>query len=113
MFDGPRTVGTKFDSIGWLKQTVIPGGQQQIIYNNLNFILDSSTTDQIYIPGAKYFLEYLFHPPCKNVIFVLERSYITPAVRRSMLDVPAPGSFRNISHLVWGQEGSDHVNHVV
>ena len=26
-----------------------------------------------------------------------------------MLDMPVPGSFRNIGHKISGQEGSDHV----
>ena len=32
-------------------------------------------------------------PPCEEVIFVLERSYITTAMRKSMLDLPVPGNF--------------------
>ena len=37
-------------------------------------------------PGDKYFC-------LKKVIFAFERSYITSAIRKSMLDVPVPGSF--------------------
>ena len=32
-------------------------------------------------------------PPCEKVIFAFERNYITSAMRKSMSDVPAPGSF--------------------
>ena len=46
-------------------------------------------------------------PPCENVIFAFERSYITSATRKSMLDVPVPGSFWNIGHRLWDLEGSD------
>ena len=27
-----------------------------------------------------------------------------------MLDMPVPGSFWNIGHQIWGQEGSDHAS---
>ena len=37
-------------------------------------------------------------PPCEKVIFAFERSYITSAMRKLMLDVPVPGSFWNIGH---------------
>ena len=39
------------------------------------------------------FFEDLLHPTCEKVIFAFERSYITSAVRKSILDVPVPGSF--------------------
>ena len=39
-------------------------------------------------------------PPCEKVIFTFKRSYITytSEVRKSVLDMPVPGSFRNIDH---------------
>ena len=41
-------------------------------------------------------------PSCENVISAFERSLITPAVRKLMLNMPVPGRL--------GQKGSDHVN---
>ena len=37
-------------------------------------------------PGAKYFFEDLLHSLGEKAIFAFERSYITPAIRKSMLD---------------------------
>ena len=44
-------------------------------------------------PGAKYFLWKICCICCEDINFALERGYITSAMRKSMLDVPAPGSF--------------------
>ena len=44
-----------------------------------------------------------------KLFFAFEISYMTYAVRRSVLDMPVPGSFRNVGHEISGQEGSDHV----
>ena len=41
-------------------------------------------------------------PSCEKVISAFERSIITPAVRKLMLDMPVPARL--------GQKGSDHVN---
>ena len=45
---------------------------------------------------AKYFFCRSVAPPCKKVIFAFERNYI--AVRKSVLDMPVPGSFWNIRY---------------
>ena len=39
------------------------------------------------------FFEDLVAHSCEKVIFAFERSYITSVMRKSMLDVPIPGSF--------------------
>ena len=44
-------------------------------------------------PGAKYFFKRSVAPLCEKIIFASERSYITFAMRKSMLDMPVPGSF--------------------
>ena len=35
---------------------------------------------------------------CEKVIFVFERTYITSAFRKSILDMPVSDGFRNIGH---------------
>ena len=52
--------------------------------------------------GTKYFFGRSVAPSCEKVISAFERSLITPAVRKSMLDMPVPGRL--------GENGSDHVN---
>ena len=44
--------------------------------------------------GAKYFFGKSVAPLCEKIIFALDRSYITFSMRKSILDVPVPGSFR-------------------
>ena len=44
------------------------------------------------------FLKDSVAPLCEKVIFALERSYITSVVRKSLLAMPLPGSFRNMGH---------------
>ena len=44
--------------------------------------------------GAKYvFILKSVALPYEKVIFAFERSYLTSAMRKSMLDLPVPGSF--------------------
>ena len=43
--------------------------------------------------GAKYFFFKICCTLCEKVIFAFERSYTTCAMRKSMLNVPVPGSF--------------------
>ena len=43
--------------------------------------------------GAKYFFSRSVAPPCEKAIFAFERSCITSAMRKSMLNVPVPDSF--------------------
>ena len=52
--------------------------------------------------GTKYNFGRSVAPSCEKVISAFERSLITPAVRKLMLDMPVPGRP--------GQKGSDHVN---
>ena len=52
----------------------------------------SSILIQRVIPGVKYIF---FEDLLPKVIFALERSCITSAVRKSMLDMPVPGASRN------------------
>ena len=40
--------------------------------------------------GVKYFLLRSVAPPCEKVAFAFERSYITSAVRKSVLEMPSP-----------------------
>ena len=37
--------------------------------------------------------------PCENVIIVPDSNYITPAIRKFMLDMPNSGGFQNIGLL--------------
>ena len=53
---------------------------------------------KLFNPGAKYFFfEDLLHPLVKKLL-AFERSYIISAFRKLMLDMPVPGSFRNMGH---------------
>ena len=48
-------------------------------------------------PNSKNSLDLIFvAPPCQKVIFVSDKSYITSAIRKFILDMPVPGSFQNI-----------------
>ena len=42
--------------------------------------------------------EDLLHPLVRKLFLHLKRSYITSEIIKSMLDMPIPGSFRNIGH---------------
>ena len=44
--------------------------------------------------------EDLLHPLVKKLFFEFEGNYITSLIRKSLLDMPAPGSFRNIGHQI-------------
>ena len=46
---------------------------------------------------SKNYLDLIFvEPLCEKVIFASVENYITPAVRKFMLDMSSPGSFQNI-----------------
>ena len=55
-----------------------------------NFVKNQKVSSVVLEPNTLF--EDLLHP-CEKVIFAFERSYITSAMRKSMLDVPMPGSF--------------------
>ena len=51
----------------------------------------------VWEPNSENCLDLIFVvPPCEKVIFLLDKSYITSAVRKFMLDMPSPGSSQNI-----------------
>ena len=51
----------------------------------------------------------LFAPSSEKAIFAFDRSYVTSAVRKSMLDILVPGNFGKIGHEISDQEGSGYV----
>ena len=111
-------------SMNWNNAVIIVGSKKWIVWSDLNNnILKAKVKTLIVVvsnlylsvihypkdaqkcevlllisPGAKYFFRRSFAPPCEKVNFTFERSYIASAMRRSMLDVPAPGIFWNIGH---------------
>ena len=51
----------------------------------------------VWEPHSENRLDLIFvAPPCKKVIFVSDKNYITPAIRNFMLDMLSSGSFQKI-----------------
>ena len=52
-------------------------------------------------PNSENCLDLVFAAsPCDKVIIVPDTNYITSVIRKFMLDMPSPGSFKNIGLLI-------------
>ena len=55
-------------------------------------------------PNSENCLDLIFAtPPCEKVFVVSDTNYITPAIRKLMLDMSSPGSFQDIGLLIGAQ----------
>ena len=64
---------------------ILAGKSQCYFACPCNFLHDSAE--------ANYFFLRSVAPLCEKIIFACGRSYVTFAMRKSMLDMPIPGSF--------------------
>ena len=87
-----------------------PGSELEIVKWFSGFQSFGKTSG--YSLGAKLWklLRFKFcFTPFEKVIVVPDTNYITPIIRKLVLDIPNPSSFQNIGLLVWAQQNSDHV----
>ena len=69
------------------------------VYSSASFKLSGKEVEGCLIdsPRAKYFFKDLLHP-LMELFLHLKDAFFTSAVRKSLLDMPLPGSFRNKGH---------------
>ena len=79
-----------------------------VVDNNLSRLINPfvRTTTQ---SGSQMLFVKICCTPLWESYFCISKKLHYLCNEKSVLDMPVPGSFWNISHEIWGQEGTDHV----